>query len=113
MIRFALAAVLALTAAGSARAGPADIAVLNAAVLPAARSTPADLPGAIRPAGRAYQPITMLKTAVAQRLTPDGLTGSLGLLCGRQPNRDISGGAGAFDQDREGKFLGAQLSRTF
>jgi hypothetical protein len=108
--RFYLTAVAALALAGGAQAATPDLTALNAAVLPPARSVPGDAPLA---APRAYERITMMKTAVARRLAPDGLTGSLGLLCGRQPNRDISGGAGAFDKDAEGKFVGAQLSRAF
>jgi hypothetical protein len=88
------------------------LALLNAAVRPAlpARNI---APMSSHPGDGEFQSVTMLKSAVERRLTPDGLTGAVGLLCGRQPNRDISGGAGAFDKDPEGKFVGAQLRRTF
>jgi len=110
--RFCCSLVAALALAGAAQAETPSLAVLNAAVRPAlaAQDTAAPAP---HPVEGAFQHITMMKTVVERRLTPDGLTGALGLLCGRQPSRDISGGAGAFDKDPEGKFVGAQLSRTF
>lgn len=110
--------LIVMTLAGAALACPAqaaapDLAALNAAVRPglAASAAPAQAPAGL--AEGAFQRITMLKTAIDRPLSSDGLTASLGLLCGRQPNRDISGGAGAFDKDAEGKFLGAQLRRAF
>jgi hypothetical protein len=102
----------ALVFAHHAQAASPDLVALNAAVRPAfaaqyvAMSSP-------RPGPRAFPRITMMKSAVEGRLNSDGLTGAVGLLCGRQPNRDISGGAGAFDRDPEGKFVGAQLRRAF
>ena len=109
---FCCSLVAALALAGVAQAETPSLAALNAAVRPALAPQGTAAPP-LRPDARAFQHITMMKIAIAQRLTSDGLTGSLGLLCGRQPNRDISGGAGAFDKDPEGKFVGAQLSRTF
>ena len=110
--RFCCSLLAVLALAGAARAEAPSLAALNAAVRPALATQDAATP-APRPEADAFRRITMLKTAVEHRLTTDGLTGSLGLLCGRQPNRDISGGAGAFDKDAEGKFVGAQLSRAF
>lgn len=110
--RFCCGLVAALALTGAARAETPSLAALNAAVRPppAPQDDATPLP---HPGEGAFQHITMMKSAVERRLTPDGLTGALGLLCGRQPNRDISGGAGAFDRDPEGKFVGAQLSRAF
>jgi hypothetical protein len=108
-----LLAALAMAGAAQAAAPAPSLAALNAAVRPGMASA---IPGAAtlsHPGEGAFQRMTMMKSAVEHRLGPDGLTGSLGLLCGRQPNRDISGGAGAFDKDAEGKFVGAQLSRAF
>lgn len=114
LVPLVAAAMVAALASGAYAAPQADLAALNAAVRPPLSSI---APGAavhlLHPDEQKFQRITMLKTAVDHKLTPDGITGSLGLLCGRQPNRDISGGAGAFDKDPEGKFLGAQLSRAF
>jgi hypothetical protein len=112
---WALACVAILAAASGAHAGSPtpSLDALNAAVRPALAAPAAPSQMSVRPAERTFQRVTMLKTAIDRRLTSDGLTGSLGLLCGRQPNRDISGGAGAFDKDAEGKFMGAQLSRAF
>jgi hypothetical protein len=113
--RLSLAAFAALALAGAAQAAtPApSLAALNAAVRPGLASAIPDAATLPRPGEGAFSRITMMKTAVEHRLGSDGLTGALGLLCGRQPNRDISGGAGAFDKDPEGKFVGAQLSRAF
>lgn len=110
--RFRCSLLAALAVAGAAQAGTSSLAALNAAVRPGLASA---IPDATppHPGEGAFSRITMMKTAVEHRLGPDGLTGALGLLCGRQPNRDISGGAGAFDKDPEGKFVGAQLSRAF
>ncbi len=43
----------------------------------------------------------------------DDLTGSLGLLCGRQPEHTESGGAAAYGSDPHGRFVGAKLSLAF
>lgn len=43
----------------------------------------------------------------------DDLTGSLGLLCGRQPAHTESGGAAAYGTDPHGRFVGAKLSLAF
>ena len=43
----------------------------------------------------------------------DDITGSLGLLCGRQPGHTESGGAAAFGSDPHGRFVGAKLSLAF
>jgi hypothetical protein len=94
---FAVFAALAL--AGAAQAETPSLAALNAAVRPGLASARPDAAPLPHPGEGAFSRITMLKTAVEHRLTSDGLTGALGLLCGRQPNRDISGGAGAFDKD--------------
>jgi hypothetical protein len=112
-IRWNLAVLAALAVAGAAQAGTPSLAALNAAVRPGLSSAIPDAATLPHPGEGAFQRITMMKTAVEHRLGPEGLTGALGLLCGRQPNRDISGGAGAFDKDPEGKFVGAQLSRAF
>jgi hypothetical protein len=109
-----LAMITALAGGAHAASPSPSLAALNAAVRPGLASAPPETVALPPPAAeRGFSRITMLKTAIDRRLTADGLTGSLGLLCGRQPSRDISGGAGAFDQDREGKFVGAQLSRAF
>lgn len=111
--RFCCSLVAVLALAGAARAETPSLAALNAAVRPALVTQDIAPPPPPHPGEGAFQHITMMKSAVERRLTPDGLTGALGLLCGRQPNRDISGGAGAFDKDPEGKFVGAQVRRTF
>jgi hypothetical protein len=43
----------------------------------------------------------------------DDLTGSLGLLCGRQPEHTENGGAAAYGTDPHGRFVGAKLSFAF
>jgi hypothetical protein len=43
----------------------------------------------------------------------DDLTGSLGLLCGRQPEHTENGGAAAYGSDPHGRFVGAKLSFAF
>jgi hypothetical protein len=43
----------------------------------------------------------------------DDLTGSLGLLCGRQPEHTENGGAAAYGSDPHGRFVGAKLSLAF
>jgi hypothetical protein len=43
----------------------------------------------------------------------DDLTGSLGFLCGRQPEHTEAGGAAAFGSDPHGRFVGAKLSLAF
>ena len=111
--RLAVFAALAVAGAAQAATPAPSLAALNAAVRPGLASAVLDAAALPHPGEGAFQRITMMKTAVEHRLGPDGLTGALGLLCGRQPNRDISGGAGAFDRDPEGKFVGAQLSRAF
>ena len=109
----AVFAAVALAGAVQAATPAPSLAALNAAVRPGMASAMPEAATLPHPGEGAFSRITMMKTAVERRLSPDGLTGALGLLCGRQPNRDISGGAGAFDKDAEGKFVGAQLSRAF
>jgi hypothetical protein len=43
----------------------------------------------------------------------DDITGSLGLLCGRQPEHTENGGAAAYGIDPHGRFVGAKLSFAF
>lgn len=43
----------------------------------------------------------------------DDLTGSLGLLCGRQPAHTENGSAAAYGSDPHGRFVGAKLSLAF
>jgi hypothetical protein len=43
----------------------------------------------------------------------DDVTGSLGLLCGRQPEHTENGGAAAYGTDPHGRFVGAKLSFAF
>ena len=60
---------------------------------------------ALRDAGEA-------RTSVDRRFARDGVTGSLGFLCGLQPRLDEHSGA-AYGIDPHGRFLGAKLSRAF
>ena len=54
------------------------------------------------------------RTSVDYRLKEDGLTGSLGFLCGIQPGADRFGGAAAArGHDSHGRFLGAKLRLAF
>ena len=50
------------------------------------------------------------KTAVDQRLGPEGLTGALGVLCGIKPGADRFAAHG---HDPNGRFVGAKLSLAF
>jgi hypothetical protein len=52
------------------------------------------------------------RTSLDHQFARDGLTGSVGFLCGLQPRLDESSGA-AYGFDPHGRFLGARLSRAF
>jgi hypothetical protein len=112
------AGLVALIAAGSARA-QAPGADLEAAVMrPAAETGPEVAPSvAIRlpdPYAEAYARKTegVAKTAVDARLD-EGVTGAFGFLCGLKPGADRSGAAGARGVDPTGRFVGAKLSLAF
>ncbi len=91
-------------AAPSASRGDAEIA--RAAIDP---RTPLALSYAqtvaLREAGEA-------RTSLDRRFAKDGVTGSLGFLCGLQPRLDEHSGS-AYGIDPHGRFLGAKLSRAF
>lgn len=53
------------------------------------------------------------RTSVDRRFGDERTTGSLGFVCGLQPNSDYSGGASAYGSDPHGRFLGAKFSRAF
>lgn len=53
------------------------------------------------------------KTAVERRLAEDGLTGSLGFMCGLKPGAEKSGAAAMRGHDPSGRFVGARLSLAF
>ena len=66
-----------------------------------------------RPAN-SLQSAVFATTAVDHRFSGrDGVTGSLGFLCGLQPGHTENGGAAAFGSDPHGRFLGAKLSFAF
>ncbi|MGZ6019944.1 MAG: hypothetical protein ACXWKO_14845, partial [Phenylobacterium sp.] len=85
----------------------------------AARATP-DLADPLDPLARPKLVASSLNsevfatTAVDRKFgRRDDLTGSLGLLCGRQPEHTERGGAAAYGTDPHGRFLGAKLSLSF
>jgi hypothetical protein len=90
-------------------AGRSDAEIARAAVDLTAPRTPLALSYAqtvaLREAGEA-------RTSVDRRFAKDGVTGSLGFLCGLQPRLDEHSGA-AYGIDPHGRFLGAKLSRAF
>lgn len=53
------------------------------------------------------------KTSVERRLAEDGLTGSLGFMCGLKPGAEKSGAAAMRGHDPTGRFVGARLSLAF
>lgn len=116
---FAVAGLLVLALAGTARAG-ASTDALNAAVRAA---PPAAAPEAAK--GRVLLPDAyaeayalrsrgLARTAIDGRIDPDeDVTGALGFLCGLQPGARRSGAAAARGVDPTGRFLGAKLSLAF
>ena len=55
----------------------------------------------------------MVRTAIEHRFTRDGVTGSLGFLCGLPPNASDGGATAVRGYDPQGRFLGAKLSFAF
>ena len=53
------------------------------------------------------------KTSVERRLAEDGLTGSLGFMCGLKPGAEERGAAAMRGYDPTGRFVGARLSLAF
>ncbi len=54
----------------------------------------------------------VVRTAIDHRFTRDGVTGSLGFLCGLPPDPD-GGVSSVRGYDPQGRFLGARLSLPF
>ena len=97
----------------------ADMAPVARPIGVAAKATP-DLADPLDPMARPKLAVNTLdseifaKTAVDRKFgARDDLTGSLGFLCGRQPEHTEAGGAAAFGSDPHGRFVGAKLSLAF
>ena len=107
MDRIRLPAVVlaaALAVAGAAGAEPlqakADPDLAAAVFARKAEAMPLRIPG-------------VAKTSVDYRSTTDGVTGSLGFLCGLKPGAERTGAAAARGYDPTGRFVGAKLSFAF
>ena len=61
----------------------------------------------------ALQAAGIVQTSVDHKFSGQGLTGSLGFLCGLQPAYYHAGAADARGYDPEGKFVGAKLAFAF
>ena len=99
--------------------GREDVVAVARPIGVAAKPTP-DLADPLDPLARPKPVIQALDsevfatTAVDHRFGKrDDITGSLGLLCGRQPEHADSGGAAAYGVDPHGRFVGAKLSLAF
>jgi hypothetical protein len=103
----ALVLAAALAAAGTAVAEP-----LKAA---APKSEP-DLAAAVFARKAETMPLRtpgVAKTSVDYSSPTDGVTGSLGFLCGLNPGAGRTGAAAARGYDPAGRFVGAKLSFAF
>lgn len=114
-----LALGAALAAAGSAGAQTAD--ALNAAAFakPGGQTLRATADGphmSFAPRYTGDKPVRIpgvAKTAIDHAFDPDGVTGSLGFLCGLNPGNAKDGAAAARGYDPTGRFVGAKLRLAF
>ncbi|WP_091737892.1 hypothetical protein [Phenylobacterium immobile] len=108
MIRAGLIALLALASAGAAPAHADDAQGLRAAVY-AASSSKAGPTAQTRARLAATRSTGIARTAIDQKIS-DGLTGSLGFMCGNArayaPNSPLG-------YDPAGRFVGAKLGLAF
>lgn len=98
----------AVLAAALSLAAPPPPPALQSAVVPVKLHLPQAAADAY-----ALKRAGIARTSVDRRLGSDQVSGSLGLLCGRQPDAGMSGAAQARGADPDGKFLGGKLSLAF
>jgi hypothetical protein len=110
----ACASGLALAVAGAAAADP-----LREAVRPGAKPSAEaarDLAAAAfapLPEAERLRRAGIAKTSLDYAGPADGVTGSLGFLCGLKPGAERTGAATARGYDPHGRFVGAKLSFAF
>lgn len=73
----------------------------------------APLRSAVFAEANALRAIGVARTSVDRPVGRDGLTGSLGFLCGLQPHLNDTGAAQTYGVDPHGRFVGAKLSYAF
>lgn len=97
--------ILLAAAVATAIAGPIDAKAAPTRPLDLTPATPRaqafDQANALRAAGLA-------RTSLDRRFADEGVTGSLGFLCGLQPSGDSRAGS-----DPHGRFVGAKFSLAF
>jgi hypothetical protein len=106
-MKLALLAVVVTLSAWAVQAQPAD-PLQTAAFQSRAGAvdlTPAS-PEPVRPPGVA-------KTSIDHRFERKDLDGSLGFLCGLQPQANTQGAAAAYGVDPNGRFVGLKLHMSF
>jgi hypothetical protein len=109
--------MLALAGAPAALAQTAPLTPASPAAAPASKLPALDL-SRLRRAGDFSDAESealrtgVAKTAVDQRIS-EGLSGSLGFLCGLHPSVGDNGASAMRGVDPEGRFLGAKLSLAF
>jgi hypothetical protein len=114
-VRWRVAATVALIASVYAGAACAE-----QSARPAPPDVRARTAGGASPAlpvfyGDAQTPLPpgIARTAVERRSQNDGVVGSAGFLCGRDPIADGQGAAAMTGYDPHGRFIGAKLSFSF
>lgn len=107
-----LIALLTATGAAQAQTAPPRLDLR-----PRTLATPAPdlapLRAAVFAQANALRSIGVARTSVDRHVAGDGVTGSLGFLCGLQPHLNDSGAAQTYGVDPHGRFVGAKLSYAF
>lgn len=113
-----LCALLAAASGASAQTAPQSPATpllggVHAFPRPADLSLPPVSLGVTDAQADALRRAGVVRTAIDHHFTRDGVTGSLGFLCGLPPNASDGGATAVRGYDPQGRFLGAKLSFAF